>query len=61
MICTGRPLYHIDWLNEEIDTYFDDDSHIIYANGSYKYDHDLVEKLMYDFRCLSSADMFYQY
>ncbi len=28
-------------------------------NGSYKNDNDPVGRLMHDFRCLSSADMFY--
>lgn len=38
---------------------FGDGSHIIYVNGSYKNDSDPVGKLMHDFRCTSSEDMFY--
>ena len=38
---------------------FEDGSHIIYVNGSYKNDDDPVGKLMRDFRCTSSIDMFY--
>lgn len=55
----GCPLYHVKRMIEETGTYFDDGSHIIYVNGSYKDDNDPVGKLMHDFRCLSSADMFY--
>lgn len=55
----GRPLYHINRIIDETGTYFGDGSHIIYVNGSYKDDNDPVGRLMHDFRCLSSADMFY--
>lgn len=55
----GRSLYHIDRVIKETGAYFGDGSHIIYVNGSYKDDSDPVGKLMHDFRCLSSADMFY--
>ena len=48
-----------DWMAAETGAYFGGGSHIIYANGSYKDDSDPVGKLMYDFKCLSSADMFY--
>ena len=55
----GRPLYHVNRTVEETGTYFGDGSHIIYVNGSYKDDSDPVGRLMHDFRCLSSVDMFY--
>ena len=55
----GCSLYHVKRMIEETGTYFGDGSHIIYVNGSYKDDNDPVGKLMHDFRCLSSADMFY--
>ncbi|MCI9336814.1 MAG: hypothetical protein HFH93_04590 [Lachnospiraceae bacterium] len=55
----GHPLYHVNRTIEETGTYFGDGSHIIYVNGSYKDDDDPVGKLMHDFRCLSSVDMFY--
>lgn len=55
----GCSLYHVKRVIEETGTYFGDGSHIIYVNGSYKDDNDPVGKLMHDFRCLSSADMFY--
>ena len=55
----GRPLYHVSRVVEETGTYFGDGSHIIYVNGSFKDDNDPVGRLMHDFRCLSSADMFH--
>ena len=55
----GRSLYHVNRMIEETGTYFGDGSHIIYVNGSYKDDNDPVGRLMHDFRCLNSADMFY--
>ena len=59
VIGAGRSLYHINRVIEETGAYFGDGSHIIYVNGSYKDDNDPVGKLMHDFRCLSSVDMFY--
>ena len=55
----GCSLYHIDRVLKETGAYFGDGSHIIYVNGSYKDDSDPIGKLMHDFRCLSSVDMFY--
>jgi len=55
----GCSLYHIDRVIKETGAYFGDGSHIIYVNGSYKDDSDPIGKLMHDFRCLSSVDMFY--
>ncbi len=55
----GCSLYHINRIIEETGTYFGDGSHIIYVNGSYKDDNGPVGRLMHDFRCLSSVDMFY--
>lgn len=55
----GRSLYHIDRVIEETGAYFGDGAHIIYVNGSYEDDSEPVGKLMHDFRCLSSVDMFY--
>ena len=55
----GCSLYHIDRVVKETGAYFGDGSHIIYVNGSYKEDSDPIGKLMHDFRCLSSVDMFY--
>lgn len=55
----GLSLYHINRVIEETGEYFGDGSHIIYVNGSYKNDDDPVGRLMHDFRCMSSVDMFY--
>ena len=55
----GLPLYHINRVVEETGVYFGDGSHIIYVNGSYKDDEDPIGRLMHDFRCTSSVDMFY--
>lgn len=53
------PLYHVERIIQETKERFEDGSHIIYVNGSYKNDDDPVGKLMHDFRCTSSIDMFY--
>lgn len=55
----GLALYHIDRMIKETGECFNDGSHIIYVNGNYKNDDDPVGKLMHDFRCTSSVDMFY--
>ena len=55
----GLSLYHVDRVVKETGAYFGDGSHIIYVNGSYKDDNDPVGKLMHDFRCVNSVDMFY--
>lgn len=54
----GIPIYTINRHFEEIDDLFDDGSHIVYVNGSYKGD-DAVGKLIHDFGCRESKDMFY--
>lgn len=55
----GLPMYHVERVVKETQKSFGDGSHIIYVNGSYKNDDDPVGKLMHDFRCTSSVDMFY--
>lgn len=56
----GMPMYHVERVIQESGKLFGDGSHIIYVNGSYKNDDDLIGKLMHDFRCTSANDMFYQ-
>lgn len=56
---SGLPLYHIDRTVRETDALFGDGSHIIYVNGSYKNIGNPIGKLMHDFGCRESADMFY--
>ena len=53
------PLYHVDRVIRENGTSFEDGSHIIYVNGSYKNDENPVGKLMHDFGCRRASDMFY--
>lgn len=55
----GCSLYHIDRVIKETGVCFGDGSHIIYVNGSYKDDDNPIGKLMHDFRCVNSVDMFY--
>ena len=46
----NKPIYHIDRYIRESEEYFNDGSHIIYVNASYKDDTELG-KLMHDFWC----------
>ena len=55
----GLPMYNINRAIDELQTPFDDGNHIIYVNGAYKNDSSDIGKLMHDFRCTSSIDMFY--
>ncbi len=54
----GIPIYTVNRYFEEIDIPFNDGSHIVYVNGSYKGE-DAIGKLMHDFRCKDSRDMYY--
>lgn len=58
VIGKNKPIYHIDRYIREAGEFFDDGSHIIYVNASYKDDSELG-KLMYDFSCTDPADMNY--
>ena len=59
VVGAGLSLYHVDRVIKETGADFGDGSHIIYVNGSYKDDDDPIGKLMHDFRCTSSEDMYY--
>lgn len=60
VIKEGLPMYHINRHIEELSyKQFEDGNHIIYVNGAYKNDESDIGKLMHDFRCTSSIDMFY--
>ncbi len=59
VIGAGFSLYHVERTFKETGAAFGDGSHIIYVNGGYKNDEDPIGKLMHDFRCTSSIDMFY--
>ena len=54
----GISIYTINRHFEEIDGLFDDGSHIVYVNGSYKGD-DAIGRLMHDFGCKESKDIYY--
>jgi hypothetical protein len=54
----GLPIYTINRHFEEIEDLFDDGSHIIYVNGSYKGD-DAIGRMMHDFGCKDSKDFYY--
>lgn len=59
VIGNGFSLYHVERVIKETGAEFGDGSHIIYVNGSYKNDEEPIGKLMHDFRCTNSVDMFY--
>ncbi len=52
----GIPIYTINRHFEEFDGVFEDESHIIYVNGSYK-GNDAIGHLMQDFRCKKADDI----
>lgn len=54
----GLPVYTINRYIEEIETVFQDGSHILYVNGSYRGD-DPLGRLMCDFACKEAKDMYY--
>ena len=59
VIGKNKPIYHIDRYIREAEEYFDDGSHIIYVNASYKDDTELG-KLMHDFSVIEPEDMNFQ-
>lgn len=59
VIGSGLPLYHIDRVVKETGISFGDGSHIIYVNGSYQNEDDPIGKLVHDFDCTESEDVFY--
>lgn len=54
----GLPIYHINRKIEELNTIFDDGSHIIYVNAQIK-DETALGRLMHDFSCTDAKDMNY--
>ena len=57
VIGKGKPLYHIGRYIFDTNESFDDGSHILYVNGAYR-DETPVGKLMHDFSCTDSANMY---
>lgn len=55
----GKPIYHIDKVVRETGKRYLDGSHVIFVNGKYKGD-DEIGRLMHDFNCLNSKDMYYK-
>ena len=55
----GKPVYHIDKLVRETGKRYLDGSNVIFVNGKYKGD-DKVGRLMHDFNCRTSKDMYYK-
>ena len=58
VIGKGLPLYHAERMIRETNEEFGDGSHIIYVNGAYKNDEDPIGRLVHDFGCVRSADMY---
>jgi hypothetical protein len=54
----GLPLYHVERVITESNKRFGDGAHIIYVNGAYKNDNTKIGKLVHDFGCVRSADMY---
>ena len=55
----GVPIYHIERMIEENDyALFEDGLHILYVNGEYQNADTPVGRLMHDFHCTKSEDMY---
>ena len=55
----GLPVYTVNRYIEELDTRFQDGSHIVYVNGRYR-GNDPIGQLMHDFRCKKAKDMYHK-
>lgn len=55
----GKPVYHVERQVVETGEWFDDGSHILYVNGSYR-DDSPIGKLMHDFWCTNPDEMYYE-
>ena len=58
VIGKGKPLYRFERCLLDTGESFQDGSHILYVNGSYR-DNTPIGKLMHDFSCTDPADMNY--
>jgi hypothetical protein len=58
VIGAGLPLYHIERMIKETKEEFGDGSHIIYVNGAYKDDNSAIGRMIHDFGCVKSSDMY---
>lgn len=59
VIGDGQPLYKVERYISGSGKRFEDGSHIIYVNGSYR-DETPIGRLMHDFSCTNPADMYYK-
>lgn len=59
IIGQGEPIYHIDRVIRETGKSFDDGSHIIYVNGTYR-DETPIGRLMHDFACKNPDEMYFK-
>ena len=59
VIGKNKPIYHIERYIREAEEYFNDGSHIIYVNASYKDDTELG-KLMHDFSVTEPDNMYFK-
>ena len=59
VIGKNKPIYHIERYIREAEEYFNDGSHIIYVNASYKDDTELG-KLMHDFSVTEPENMYFK-
>ena len=58
VIGEGLPLYHVERVIKENNRDFSDGSHIIYVNGAYKDATTQIGRLVHDFGCSRSVDMY---
>lgn len=54
----GLPIYHVSRTVKETGKSFNDGSYIIYVNGELANDHTALGRLVHDFSCLNSKDIY---
>ena len=54
----GRPIYHVQRIIKESGNNFNDGSHIIYVNGEISDDTTTLGRLVHDFACVNSKDIY---
>ena len=54
----GLPIYHVKRTIDETGDAFNDGSYIIYVNGEMTNDHTALGRLVHDFSCLHSKDIY---
>ena len=54
----GLPIYHVKRIIDETGDAFNDGSYIIYVNGELANDHTALGRLVHDFSCLYSKDIY---